>query len=152
MTPKKIILHCSASNFGDARLITKWHTDPKPKGNGWQGIGYHYVVLNGRRTAGSKYKQSDDGIVEKGRSNEHRGAHVRGQNKDSLGICVIGKHHFTANQILIAVPKLLRELMDMYGLGWADVYGHYQFTDLKSCPNIPMKRYLSLISKFKEVL
>ena len=25
--------------------IRKWHTDPRPKGNGWSDVGYHYVVL-----------------------------------------------------------------------------------------------------------
>ena len=56
---KKIIIHCSDSEFGDAALIDKWH-----KERGWTGIGYHYVILNGCRkatmTGFQPYKKEDD--------------------------------------------------------------------------------------------
>ncbi len=71
----KIIVHCSATQEGkhiSAATIDKWH-----KKRGWRGIGYHYVVgLNGN--------------IEYGRNIYESGAHVKGHNKGSIGICYIG--------------------------------------------------------------
>ena len=39
---KKVIIHCSDSDFGTASVIDGWH-----KERGWDGIGYHYVITNG---------------------------------------------------------------------------------------------------------
>ena len=71
----KIIVHCSATQEGkdiSAATIDAWH-----KKRGWSGIGYHYVVgLNGN--------------IEYGRSVYSTGAHVKGHNTGSIGICYIG--------------------------------------------------------------
>ena len=75
-----IIVHCSytppSMDIG-AETIREWHTLPKPKGRGWSDIGYHWVI---RR----------NGTVEAGRSEERAGAHAKGYNQDSIGICLIG--------------------------------------------------------------
>jgi N-acetylmuramoyl-L-alanine amidase len=71
----KIVVHCSATQEGrhlDAAEINRWHLK-----RGWKGIGYHYVVLL-------------DGTIEYGRSIYEPGAHVKGMNKNSIGICYIG--------------------------------------------------------------
>ena len=68
----KIIIHCSATKEGidfKAKDIDVWH-----RNQGWDGIGYHYVV-------------DLDGTVEKGRNIEKAGAHTVGQNANSIGIC-----------------------------------------------------------------
>jgi N-acetylmuramoyl-L-alanine amidase len=70
-----IVVHCSATKEGQgvtAKDIDKWH-----RARGWAGIGYHRVILL-------------DGIVEQGRSSTRRGAHVAGNNTNTLGICLIG--------------------------------------------------------------
>ena len=73
---KEIIIHCSATREGDdsvnAEVIDRWH-----KERGWQGIGYHYVVLM-------------DGTIETGRMVDQCGAHTRGHNCESIGVCYIG--------------------------------------------------------------
>jgi hypothetical protein len=72
---KHIVFHCSATkegNFFNAADIDAWH-----KKRGWSGIGYHYVVLL-------------DGTIEKGRPDKKIGAHVRGFNKNSIGVAYIG--------------------------------------------------------------
>lgn len=72
---KHIVVHCSATKEGEhftAEDIHRWH-----KERGWSGIGYHYVVLL-------------DGTIENGRPEYWNGAHVKGFNDDSLGICYIG--------------------------------------------------------------
>ena len=45
MTPDRITIHCSDSEWGNADVIDEWH-----KKRGWDGIGYHYVILNGYPT------------------------------------------------------------------------------------------------------
>ena len=71
-----IVVHASATPKGqyfDIHDIRKWHTDPKPHGNGWRDVGYHYVVLL-------------DGTIQIGRQLEVLGAHVKGYNRNSIGI------------------------------------------------------------------
>ena len=71
----EIIIHCSATREGqdiDAETIRKWH-----KQRGWRDIGYHYIVRL-------------DGEVELGRPIDEIGAHVKGHNKTTIGICYIG--------------------------------------------------------------
>ena len=71
----KIIIHCSATREGQkfsVDTIRSWHTD-----KGWSDIGYHYVVHL-------------DGSISYGRSIEIIGAHTRGHNTGSIGICYIG--------------------------------------------------------------
>ena len=71
----KIIVHCSATREGQkfsVDTIRSWHTD-----KGWSDIGYHYVVHL-------------DGSISYGRSIERIGAHTRGHNTGSIGICYIG--------------------------------------------------------------
>ncbi|HHD11115.1 MAG TPA: hypothetical protein ENK42_01615 [Deltaproteobacteria bacterium] len=78
----KIIIHCSASDFGSAALIDRWHRE-----RCWRMIGYYYVILNGYRKKG-RYNKDDDGLIEPGRPIEEIGAHCRGQNRTSIGICL----------------------------------------------------------------
>ena len=71
----RIIIHCSytrpSQDIG-AEEITKWHKD-----RGFDTIGYHYVITR-------------DGLVELGRDVETAGAHARGYNRWSIGICLVG--------------------------------------------------------------
>ena len=123
--PKKIIVHCSDSTWGDAKEIDRWH-----KNNGWKGIGYHYVIVR-------------SGAIESGRNILIQGAHCKGQNKDSIGICLIGVDKFERVQIK-ALKHLLLMLCDVYNIPKSEIYGHYHFSK-KTCPNFD-------IDIFKEML
>lgn len=72
---KRIIIHCSATKEGndyDVEDIRRWHL-----ANGWTDVGYHYIIkLNGD--------------IQEGRPIEKAGAHTKGYNQDSVGICYIG--------------------------------------------------------------
>ena len=57
----------------DAETIRDWHVN----GNGWSDIGYHYVIKR-------------NGLVEAGRPVSISGAHAKGHNADSIGICLVG--------------------------------------------------------------
>ena len=125
----KIVVHCSATQEGkniSAATIDKWH-----KKRGWRGIGYHYVIAL-------------DGSMEYGRPVEQIGAHVKGMNKDSIGIVYIGgveaergpdgdwvaKDTRTPEQkeTLLMLLKVLKKLHPD-----ATIHGHNEFA-AKSCP------------------
>lgn len=129
----KIIIHCSDSEFGSTSVIDKWH-----KERGWDEIGYHFVITNGIIESGDDYNEKTDGKVEEGRSIEKTGAHCYGHNKDSIGICLIGKHHFTANQLCQSLPELLKDLMDKYDISEHNVFTHNDFNNGKTCPNFDL--------------
>lgn len=140
-----IVIHCSASPWGDVDEIRKWHTDPPPRGRGWQDIGYHYVVGNGYAThaaykAGTPDPEAD-GAVWPGRDLDHDGdveeeigAHTPGVNRTSIGVCLVGPH-FTDKQIAQAA-WFVAELCRKYRLKASDVKGHREFPSgaHKACP------------------
>lgn len=133
MTPiRKLIVHCSDSTFGDVKEIDRWHQE-----RGFSLIGYHFVLCNGHRTGKSEYSTEVDGLIEYGRPVGMQGAHCLKHNRDSLGICLIGKKDFSKTQ-LIVLNQLLKRLMTEYKLCPKDVYGHYEFEPGKTCPNMDM--------------
>jgi hypothetical protein len=93
------------------------------------------VILNGVRTGRSAYAADMDGLVQEGRPLRQPGAHCQGRNAHSIGICLIGRHHFTGRQLLVALPRVLG-LLAYEGISSADVYGHRDFNAGKTCPNI----------------
>lgn len=71
-----IVIHCSATDPSrdiGVDEIREMHV----AGKGWQDIGYHFVI---RR----------NGIIEIGRDIDIPGAHARGHNQRSVGICLVG--------------------------------------------------------------
>lgn len=119
----KIILHCSATREGQAftaKDIDLWH-----RRQGFQMIGYHYVILL-------------DGTVEIGRPEELPGAHTYGHNANSIGICYIGgldqdgKPCDTRTpQQRQAMKQLIADLLRKFPN--ATVHGHREFAN-KDCP------------------
>jgi len=92
--------------------IDQWHRQ-----RGWSGIGYHLVI---RR----------DGTVENGRPLDQEGAHTKGANADSIGICLVGGKHpskdaaevnFTSAQWR-ALDRVCRDLLLDYP--GAQISGH----------------------------
>jgi N-acetyl-anhydromuramyl-L-alanine amidase AmpD len=135
----KIIVHCSDSEFGDAAVIDRWHRE-----RGWKGIGYHYVILNGEREKG-KYRAEDNGLIEAGRPVDEVGAHCKGHNDGSIGICLIGRRLFTAEQLCVSLPALLNDLRGRFDI--RSVYGHCQLDRGKTCPNFDVDVYCSVFRR-----
>ena len=121
-----IVIHCSATTPSmthvDAKEIDRWHRQ-----RGWRKIGYHFVI---RR----------DGIVEEGRELGEVGAHAKGFNSKSVGICLVGgideegnpENNYTDEQW-----KALEELVNQMLLPYpdAEVLGHCDLPDVKkACP------------------
>jgi len=108
-------------------MIDSWHRE-----RGWPEIGYHYVVRNGYETARSIYDVKQDGLVEEGRAIELKGAHARGHNANSIGICLIGDETFTELQFLCTL-LFVQSLLDEYGLTIDAVVGHGELAPTE-CP------------------
>lgn len=126
---KKIIVHCADTPEGrddSAADIRRWH-----KVQGWNDIGYHYVV-------------DLDGTIEPGRPIEKAGAHCTGHNADSIGVCYIGgcdkkmqpKDTRTDAQ-KASLLLLLKYLVAKYP--GVTIYGHRDFAN-KSCPSFDAKK------------
>ena len=131
-----IVVHQSDSTFGNAAAIDEWHRE-----RGWSGIGYHRVILNGWVREG-EFHPALDGAVEKGRPLAQVGAHVRGHNETSIGICLIGigdglpvgQGYVTPAQWK-ALVKVCGELMERFGVPVERVVGHRDFPGVtKTCP------------------
>ena len=135
-----IIVHCSASTFGNVEVIRHWHSDPKPKGRGWSDIGYHYVINNGKAGKYDEYEEySKDGFIEEGRPLFKAGAHCKGHNTNSIGICMIGDGEYTEKQY-VALGNLLRGLLVQFDLEADDIKPHSEYAN-KSCPKFDLEQF-----------
>ena len=126
---KELIIHCSDTPEGKhftVEDIDRWH-----KERGWKGIGYHYVIYL-------------DGSIHRGRPQSQVGAHCKGHNKNSIGICYIGgrglngkpKDTRTEEQ-KESLLELLRSLKCRYPK--AGIFGHRDFAN-KACPSFDAVR------------
>lgn len=122
-------IHCSAASRTNvnAAEVDRWHKD-----RGWSGIGYHYFIKT-------------DGTLEKGRSLGKIGAHVKGHNKRSIGICLNGLHpsDFTEAQFH-TLRELCGEIDDAYG--GMRFRGHNEVA-AKACPVFDYRKVLNLDRK-----
>jgi N-acetylmuramoyl-L-alanine amidase len=138
----KIIVHCSAtrpdwmaqnSPLEQLLEIRRWHVED----NGWSDIGYHAYIA---RT----------GEVIQGRPIEIQGAHTRGHNSDSIGVCLAGGFgsssddravdHYTPAQ-LASLWQFIKDARNTYG-NHISVSGHNEYAN-KGCPGFPVARWLA---------
>lgn len=135
-----IFVHCSATRpdwmdgQGAQRKrdeIDRWH-----KQNGWSGIGYHFVI-------------DRDGEIAAGRPVDQVGAHVKGHNTNSIGVCLIGgfgsnendrfTDHYTSDQA-VALRNLIDRLKREYP-SIKHVRGHNEVA-AKACPGFNVARWM----------
>ena len=121
----KLIVHCS--DTPDSRSVSvedirRWHV----KDNGWSDIGYHFIIKR-------------NGDIETGRPIWAIGAHCRGQNTNSIGVCLIGRSNFDDRQFksLQNLYDTLKHVFDNF-----EVYGHRDFDSNKTCPNFEVRDIL----------
>lgn len=136
----KIIVHCSATPEGrdvSTEEIRQWHID-----RGWSDIGYHFVV-------------ELDGTVYDGRPVEDIGAHTKGHNADSIGVCYVGgvnedgqpKDTRTPEQV-VGLLDLLIDLRNTFGKH-ITLHGHNEFSD-KACPSFNVQEEYANIDAIAE--
>jgi N-acetylmuramoyl-L-alanine amidase len=124
-----LIIHCAATPNGKpftAEQIDGWHRergfrrDSREIGHhepGLKHIGYHYVIYT-------------NGAVRCGRSEQEVGAHTRGMNSRSFGVCLVGTDQFTPEQ-WTALRLHVEAIRKRYP--HITVAGHRQFAN-KICP------------------
>ena len=137
-TINKVILHCSDTIEGahiNVDTIRQWH-----EARGWDDIGYHYVIYL-------------DGTIHKGRDLDIVGAHCRGNNKDSIGVCYIGGRSAKDNKPAdtMTAEQELGWLQLWYALktlfGNIKLHGHNEFSE-KACPSFDVQeKYKFLINE-----
>lgn len=119
-----IILHCSATKPDhdvDIRDVDRWHRE-----KGWRKVGYHFFIKR-------------DGTVQEGRGLMEGGAHAKGYNDKSVGICLAGgvakdgataENNFTAAQ-WEALTSLVHRMTALFPK--VTVIGHRDIAP-KDCP------------------
>lgn len=131
----KIIVHCSATPEGkdySVDTIRKWHLQ-----RGFSDIGYHYIIYR-------------DGSIHTGRDESVIGAHCKGHNSNSIGVCYIGgvaadgktPKDTRTNEQRQSLLKLLKELKVKYPK--ASIHGHRDFAN-KACPSFDATKEYSSI-------
>jgi hypothetical protein len=114
-----IVIHHSATTFGNLAIINQWHID-----RGFDEAGYHFIIGNGSR--------SGDGQIEVGPRwpKQKWGAHTKTPdnrfNDFGIGICLVGNFdidHPTPAQ-LRSCAKLVAYLMKTYNIPPDRVMGH----------------------------
>ena len=127
---EKIILHCAATPEGrdvKTETIKSWHV----KGNGWSDIGYHFVI-------------ELDGAVKNGRPLHRSGAHTKGHNATSIGICYVGgmdKDKKPKDTRTDAQRKAMDQLIADLKMDHptATIHGHNEFA-AKACPSFDVQK------------
>lgn len=133
----KIIIHCSATKEGrdiKTDTIKSWHM----KGRGWSDIGYHFVI-------------ELDGTIKQGRNVEKIGAHTKGENTNSIGVCYVGgvddmnKAKDTRTEAQKeSMIELIESLKSEYKT--ATIHGHNEYAN-KACPSFDVKKEFGKYNK-----
>lgn len=126
-----IVVHHSALDTGNAQTIDRLH-----KNRGFDGLGYHFVIGNGRG--------GTDGKVEVGYRwrRQEKGAHCRVNRNDAnywnehtIGICLVGnfENYRPTRAQYDSLAKLIRFLQNRYRIPTSKIKGH---SDIKAtkCP------------------
>lgn len=118
MSPEYITIHCSATRPEtpfSVESLRYLHVEV----NNWSDIGYHFYI-------------TQDGLLHTCRSLDKTGAHVKGHNKNNIGICLEGGldndtgkpvDNFTDVQN-DTLRYLITELQSNYGVVDDNVKGH----------------------------
>ena len=133
-----IVIHHSATDFGSAKIFDRAH-----RARGWDELGYHFVINNGRG--------GTDGNVEVGSrwTKQKWGAHCKtpdnAYNNYGIGICIVGdlSHRLPSRAQLKSLRELVIFLSDRYGIRPANVIGHRDAPQTATkCPGEALHRYI----------
>lgn len=141
-----IVIHCAATRpeWMEGRPLSekiaeirRWH-----EARGFNREGYHHFI-------------DRPGGRGRGRPDEMQGAHAKGHNRSSIGICLIGGHgssaddsfhdHFTQAQE-DALAKLLDEIQSKYPI--KKIIGHNSVSN-KACPGFYVPQWLAEVESIK---
>ena len=150
-----VVVHVTDSSFGNVDTIDKWH-----KENGWNMIGYHFLITNCFPTVQDLRDKSpdifSDGAIHEARPEEFQGAHVKGHNWHTIGIALVGQSAnkkynygamFTSKQ-LVSAAELIFDLEERFPM-IRTVKGHHELDPGKGCPEIDMAHFRSILSEIR---
>lgn len=134
-----IVLHHSASDSGNANVF-----DVEHRARGWDGLGYHFVIDNG--------KGGLDGQIEIGErwKLQKWGAHTGNTpsneyNNYGIGICMVGDftNSMPTRAQLTSMKQLVLELMAKYDIPPENVVGHRDAPGANTqCPGETFHTYM----------
>jgi len=136
-----IVLHHSATPSATLEAIRRYHV-----GIGFEGVGYHFVINNGRGPG------TEDGDITPTRRwmEQRAGAHAHiarhpEYNRAGIGICLVGNFEKTTPtpKQMVAVERLVVALARRYDIPLHAVVGHGELKNTK-CPGrlFPMETFL----------
>lgn len=120
---KELIVHCTATPEGreySVAAIRNWHLN-----RGFKDIGYHFVIHL-------------DGTIEAGRPLSDPGAHCKGHNSNSIGVCYVGgvgADNRPKDTRTPAQKEALKLFVAMVRALWPgiEIHGHREYAK-KACP------------------
>lgn len=131
---KLLVIHHSASPRSTTRnQIDSWHRD-----RGWLEIGYHWVI-------------EADGTVISGRPISLEGAHVKGHNQNSWGLCVTGNNTDPGEAWSTAQKNQLAQFVRWFSTFFptAAVCGHRDLPGTATeCPGLDVRQLLRDLGAF----
>ena len=136
MEKSRIVVHCADTHINmdvGAADIGRWHRE-----RGWRAIGYAFVIRqSGALELGRDL--DDDGDVL-----DETGAHARGYNRSSIGICLIGgKPEGNFFQAQLTTLKSVISVLNATFPG-IEVLGHRDLPGVtKTCPTFDVRHWLS---------
>ena len=127
----KLIIHQTATATGTVESITRYHKETL----GWSDCGYHFLL-------------TPDGVVHPARPVARVGAHSRGDNAHSIGICCVGAGDafpldkgYMTSEMFRALLELTQGLLLTYPMARMGLWGHDEMhsgiVQGKSCPGFP---------------
>lgn len=131
---KRVVVHCSDSDLpshDSLQTIRIWHMVER----GFRDVGYHKLIFK------------SEGLVN-GRPLEMQGAHCEGENGDTIGVMLAGRHTFTKEQFWLAAVEIDR-LCKIYNIPLTEIYPHKAFNSEKTCPNFDIE--VEIINRIKMI-
>jgi len=120
-----IVVHCSATRCDQEFTVEALEACHKARG--FNGIGYHYYITR-------------DGVLHPTRSESVMGAHAKGYNAHSIGVCYEGgldEQGYPADTRTVAQKATLRYLLESLKEDYpdAEILGHCELPGVqKACP------------------
>lgn len=140
---KYIVIHYTATAFESD--FSAADIDAMHKQRGWSGIGYHKCIRK-------------SGLVEDGRPLRKRGAHVKGHNHHSVGICYEGGVYADDPDTGLdtrtdaqkeSMERVIRDMLDRYP--GAKVVGHRDMPDAATqCPGFDVAAWWAEVQRKRD--
>lgn len=136
MKVQKLVVHHSASKQSTTKKadIAKWH-----KERGFSQISYHKII-------------EGNGVIVNSRSENIQGAHAKGANQGSLGVCVVGnfEKEIPSQEQIYSLISVLTVWCEEHSLNSKDIYGHFNVPGGNTATSCPGKNLKSQLADIKQ--